>query len=170
MNRVGERRVSRPKIETPSPQAMKGLTAPVWTSPKMLPRLERVSSVRSFREFVIGLTSHIKHNEMAGMFTNTTSMLMGGESITETHVSTITDSIVLLRYVELQGEMRRGITVLKMRGSRHDKQIREYAVNDTGMHIGEPFRGVSGIISGAPSYSVGEESVRLSELFNEGGE
>ena len=143
---------------------------PVYIACDSLSALERVSSVRSFREFVIGLTSHIKHNEMAGMFTNTTSMLMGGESITETHVSTITDSIVLLRYVELQGEMRRGITVLKMRGSRHDKQIREYAVNDTGMHIGEPFRGVSGIISGAPSYSVGEESVRLSELFNEGGE
>ena len=38
-----------------------------------------------------------------------TAMLAGGESITETHISTITDTIILLRYVELHGEMRRGL-------------------------------------------------------------
>ena len=37
--------------------------------------MERVASIKSFREFVIGITSHIKHQEVAGMFTNTTSML-----------------------------------------------------------------------------------------------
>jgi len=42
--------------------------------------------------FVIGLTSHIKHLEVTGLFTNTTPMLMGGETITETHISTITDT------------------------------------------------------------------------------
>jgi circadian clock protein KaiC len=46
--------------------------------------------------------------------------LMGDTSITETHISTITDSIILLRYVEAFGEMKRGLTVLKMRGSMHN--------------------------------------------------
>ena len=69
---------------------------------------ERVSTPKSFREFVIALTSTIKHLEITGLFTNTTSVLSGGESITETHISTITDTIILLRYVELRGEIRRG--------------------------------------------------------------
>lgn len=89
-----------------------------------LSALERVSTIKSFREFVIALTSFIKHQEIAGLYTSTTPTLLGGTSITETHISTITDSIVLLRYVEVFGEMRRGLTVLKMRGSVHDKEIR----------------------------------------------
>lgn len=131
--------------------------------------LERGATVKSFREFVIGITSHIKARETAGMFTNTTSMLLGGESITETHISTITDSIILLRYVELQGEMRRGITVLKMRGSWHEKQIREYVIDADGMHIRESFRGVNGILSGQPVYSLQGEAERLGEMFHDAG-
>jgi len=127
--------------------------------------LERVSSIKGFREFVIGLTSFIKHGEIAGLFTATTPNLMGGTSITETHISTITDSIILLRYVEMLGEMRRGLTVLKMRGSMHDKDIREYTIDGTGMHIGKPFRNVTGIISGSPAYVAASEIERISSLF-----
>ncbi|MEZ5427840.1 MAG: circadian clock protein KaiC [Pyrinomonadaceae bacterium] len=126
---------------------------------------ERVSSVKSFREFVIGLTSHIKHQEITGMFTNTTAMLLGGESITETHISTITDTIILLRYVEMQGEMRRGLTVLKMRGTWHEKNIREYMIDNKGMHIKEPFRGVHGILTGTPTFTYFEERERLGGMF-----
>jgi circadian clock protein KaiC len=115
-----------------------------------LSAMERVSSVKSFREFVIALTSYIKEKQAAGLFTATTASLMGGTSVTETHISTITDSIVLLRYVELLGEMRRGITVLKMRGSLHDKKIREYTIDAEGMHVGNSFDNVSGILAGAP--------------------
>lgn len=130
-----------------------------------LSALERVSTLKSFREFVIGLTSFAKHKEMATMFTNTTSMLLGGESVTETHISTITDSIILLRYVELHGEMHRGITVLKMRGSWHDKFIREYTVDGKGMHIGEGFQGVAGILAGNPVYTFQDEGQQLKKMF-----
>jgi circadian clock protein KaiC len=134
-----------------------------------LSALERVSSLKGFREFVIGLTSFIKHGEVAGLFTATTPTLMGGTSITETHISTITDSIILLRYVEMYGEMRRGLTVLKMRGSMHDKDIREYTIDGAGMHIGKPFRDITGIISGTPTRIEQGEVERISELFAEDG-
>ena len=81
------------------------------------------------------------------------------------HISTITDSIILLRYVEMFGEMRRGITVLKMRGSMHDKDIREFNIDGDGMHIGRPFRNVTDIISGAPVYIDSVESDRMSGMF-----
>ncbi|PJF34939.1 MAG: circadian clock protein KaiC [Candidatus Thermofonsia Clade 1 bacterium] len=130
-----------------------------------LSALERIGTQRGFREFVISLTSFIKQQEIAGLFTATTPNLLGGTSITEAHISTITDSIILLRYVELYGEMRRGLTVLKMRGSIHDKDIREFSIDDKGMHIGKPFRNVSGILSGQFVYRSKSELDRLEGLF-----
>lgn len=115
-----------------------------------LSALERSGTGKAFREFVIGLTSFIKHEEITGLFTSTTPSLMGGSSITEAHISTLTDSIILLRYVEMFGEMKRGLTVLKMRGSEHDKRIREFTIDGRGMHLGRPFRNVTGILAGAP--------------------
>jgi circadian clock protein KaiC len=132
-----------------------------------LSALERVSSEKSFREFVIGLTSFIKHRELAGMFTSTTPTLTGGSSVTETHISTLTDTIILLRYVEMYGEMHRGLTVLKMRGSMHDKDIREFNIDHQGMHIGKAFRNIAGILAGSPTYISNLELDRLSNLFKE---
>jgi circadian clock protein KaiC len=133
-----------------------------------LSALERGSSIKSFREFVLGLTSYIKSKEVAGLFTSVTPSLMGGTSITEAHISTITDSIILLRYVEMFGEIGRGIAVLKMRGSAHDKQIREFTIDGEGMHIGKPFRNVTGIMSGNPVYVAPGEQDRLGGMFKEG--
>ena len=113
-----------------------------------LSALERVSSLRGFREFVIALTSTLKKKETAGLFTSTSPSLLGGTSVTEKHISTLTDSIILLRYVEAFGSMRRALVVLKMRGSHHDADIREYTIDGEGMHIGKPFREVSGVLSG----------------------
>jgi circadian clock protein KaiC len=115
-----------------------------------LSALERGGSMKAFREFVIGVSSFIKHQEITGLFTSTTPSLMGGSSITESHISTLTDSIILLRYVEAFGEMKRGLTVLKMRGSVHEKEIREFTIDQDGMHLGRPFRHVTGILAGAP--------------------
>lgn len=127
--------------------------------------LERISSLKGFREFVLGLTSFIKQKEIAGLVTATTTSLLGGTSITETHISTITDSIVLLRYVEMFGEMHRGLTVLKMRGSTHGKEIREYIIDDHGMHIGKAFNNVNGILSGNPIHVAQPEMERIGSLF-----
>lgn len=126
--------------------------------------LERISTGQGFREFVVALTSFIKHKEITGLFTSTTPMLTGGTSVTEAHISSITDTIMLLRYVELFGEMRRGLTVLKMRGSTHEKDIRELVIDNRGMHIGAPFRNIAGILSGNP-VQVALEMERPDKLF-----
>ena len=132
-----------------------------------LSALERGSSPKSFREFVIGITSFIKQQEIVGVFTSVTPSLMGGTSVTEAHISTITDSIVLLRYVELFGEISRGIAVLKMRGSIHEKEIREYTIGNTGMEVGKPFRNITGILTGNPQYHQTPEADRLAEMFDD---
>lgn len=132
-----------------------------------LSALERVATMKGFREFVISLTSFIKHQEIVGLFTSTTPTLLGGTSVTEAHISTLTDSIILLRYVEMYGEMRRGLTVLKMRGSQHEKNILEFSIDGTGMHIGKAFRNISGILSGNPIHVPPGEIEQLSGLFKD---
>ncbi len=117
-----------------------------------LSALERIATTKSFRQFLIGLTSHFKERRIAGLFTAATPTLFGGSSVTESHISTITDSIILLRYVESRGVIRRGLTVLKMRGSAHDKGVREFSIDSNGMQIGGQFRDVVGIVSGNPQY------------------
>ncbi|MBV8844977.1 MAG: circadian clock protein KaiC [Bryobacterales bacterium] len=130
-----------------------------------LSALERISTLRTFREFVLALTSYLKDKQIAGLFTSTTPSLLGGSTVTEAHISSVTDSIILLRYVEAFGEMRRGITVLKMRGSQHDRNIREYTIDSRGMHVGEPFRGISGILSGTFTHAANSELQTLQHLF-----
>jgi circadian clock protein KaiC len=65
------------------------------------------------------------------------------------------------------GEMRRGITVLKMRGSKHDKDIYEFTIDGSGKHISKPFRNIIGILSGNPVHVASGEIERLSSLFQE---
>lgn len=108
----------------------------------------RSFSTRSFREFVINLTGSIKHEEITGLFTATTATLTGGSSITEQHISTLADSVILLRYVESFGRVRRGLVVLKMRGSEHDREIREYTITGNGLQIADRLDDIHGLLLG----------------------
>lgn len=110
--------------------------------------MERVASVRGFREFVIGLTSLLKEKKICSIYTSTTPQLSGGDSVTDAHISTITDAIILLRYVEDSGRLRRGALIIKMRGSQHEKDFREFSVDGNGLRIGDPLKDVPGILFG----------------------
>lgn len=118
----------------------------------------------AFRQFVIGVTGYAKQEEITGFFTNTTDQFMGAHSITESHISTITDTIIMLQYVEIRGEMSRAINVFKMRGSWHDKGIREYSISEDGPEIKDSFRNYERIISGSPSKITVDEKSDLSRI------
>ena len=113
-----------------------------------LSALERVSTTRGLRDFIVGFTSLLRQRAITSLFTSTTSNLMGAESATESHASTLTDVILLLRYVETAGSVRRAVCVLKTRGSRHDTSIREFTIGNDGIHVGDVFEGLAGILSG----------------------
>ena len=119
-----------------------------------LSALERIAPETGFREFLISLTSFIKKREIAGLCTATDKSLVGGHSASEQHISTLTDSIILLRYIQQAEFMHRGLMVLKMRGSEHDKQIRRFTIDTSGMHLGQPLDdapNVFGDALGSPS-------------------
>ena len=81
--------------------------------------------------------------------TSTSTDIVGGSSVTDSHISTITDTIVLLRYAEVFGNVHRVITILKMRGSKHAKGIYEFDIDHEGMKISKKeFDRISGILGG----------------------
>ena len=115
-----------------------------------LSALQRIYTEEKFREFVIGLNAFLKMYNVTALLTNTTSQLLGITQITETHLSTATDNILILKYVELGGSMRRLLSVLKQRGSRHKKKLMEFEINpQKGMVILKPFEGVENLMSGS---------------------
>jgi circadian clock protein KaiC len=129
-----------------------------------LSAMARGVSNNAFRQFVIGVTGYAKQEEITGFFTNTTDQFMGSHSITDSHISTITDTILMLQYVEIRGEMARAINVFKMRGSWHDKGIREYNITSDGPEIKDSFRNYERIVSGAPTRVSVDEKTELSRI------
>jgi circadian clock protein KaiC len=65
-------------------------------------------------------------------------------------ISFLSDDIILQRYIEIDGQLRRIMTVVKMRGNGHSKDIREYEVTSDGLVVGERVTGYQGLITGSP--------------------
>ena len=102
-----------------------------------LTALQRVATAKSFREYLLGLSFYIKREAVVGMVTAATEDVAGGPVTGQLHLSTVCDAIIVLQYIGRGAEIHRGLAVLKMRGSDHDKALREYTIDDHGMHIGE---------------------------------
>jgi len=66
-------------------------------------------------------------------------------------ISFLTDDIIRLRYVEIDGQLRKVMVVIKMRGGNHSKDIREYVITDKGVVLIHPRRtDYEGLITGVP--------------------
>jgi circadian clock protein KaiC len=70
-------------------------------------------------------------------------------------VTYLADTVVLLRYFEALGRVRRAISVIKKRTSAHEDTIREYRIDGRGITVGEPVMGFQGVLRGVPTL-VGE--------------
>jgi circadian clock protein KaiC len=65
----------------------------------------------------------------------------------------LADAIIVQRYIEVEGQFKRVLSVVKVRGSSHSKDIRLFDITDEGLVIGETLPGYSGILSGHPTTS-----------------
>jgi circadian clock protein KaiC len=77
--------------------------------------------------------------------------MIGGQMNTPIDASYLADAVILLRYFEAAGEVRQAISVVKKRGSKHERTIREFRL-DGGIRVGEPLRQFRGILTGVPIY------------------
>jgi circadian clock protein KaiC len=74
-----------------------------------------------------------------------------GLQLTGYQVSFLTDDILSQRYVEIEGELRKAVVVVKMRGSTHSREFRTYEITATGVELRESLREYDGIITGMPT-------------------
>lgn len=108
----------------------------------------QVLSPADARAYLSKLASTFKKNGITTLMTAETPELIGGTTITGSGISFLADNVIVLRYVELGSEMKKALNILKMRGSDHDKDIREYIIDKNGIKVLEKFEGVEGVLGG----------------------
>jgi len=81
---------------------------------------------------------------------------MLGNMQTKIDVSYLADTVILLRYFEVRGTVRRAISVVKRRAGDHEKSIRELTISDSGLHVGDPLTRFQGVLTGVPQIMDGE--------------
>ncbi|WP_428686393.1 ATPase domain-containing protein [Reyranella sp.] len=74
-----------------------------------------------------------------------------GEMKSPVDVTYLADAVILLRFFEAEGSVRRALSVIKKRGGKHEDTIREFWI-DGGLHIGEPLSEFQGVLRGTPFY------------------
>jgi len=102
-----------------------------------------------FRRFSKTLNGYLKKQEATTFFTAAAESFIGGAAgLTETHLSTMTDNIIVLRYTEVDGTLKHILNVVKVRGSAHSKGLREYNITSKGIIIGQSLSGYEGVLTG----------------------
>jgi len=97
---------------------------------------------------LLRLIDFLKSRQITAMLVNLTA---GGNATetTEVGVSSLIDTWILLRDIELAGERNRGLYVLKSRGMKHSNQIREFVVTAEGIKLEEVYIGPEGVLTGS---------------------
>jgi circadian clock protein KaiC len=109
---------------------------------------------------LLRLVDFLKEKQITAMFTHLTS---GGRAMEKTDVgiSSLIDTWLLLRDIELGGERNRGLYVLKSRGMKHSNQIREFVLTPEGIDLLDVYLGPEGVLTG---------SMRAAQEAREGAE
>ena len=79
---------------------------------------------------------------------------MVGQMHAPVDLSYLADNVLLLRFFEARGAVRHAISVLKKRSGAHEKTIREFRLNPTGISVGEPLTEFQGVLTGVPVYTL----------------
>jgi circadian clock protein KaiC len=82
-----------------------------------------------------------------------------GDMKSPVDVTYLADTVILLRYFEARGRVRRAISVIKKRTSAHEDTIREYKIDSQGITVGEPLMGFQGVLRGVPEFISGSEKL-----------
>ena len=96
------------------------------------------------------LGRYLKNMGVTVLFINEVSSITGDFRATETEISYLCDNLVFLRYLELDGELRKVIGVLKKRLSDFSKTLREFEITCDGVQVGPPLAGMRGVLTGTP--------------------
>jgi circadian clock protein KaiC len=107
-----------------------------------------VGSNTEVNSMLLRLVDFLKMQQITGVFTSLTS---GGAVLegTELGISSLMDTWLLLRDIELNGERNRGICILKSRGMPHSNQLREFLLTPNGIRLVDVYLGPEGVLTGS---------------------
>jgi circadian clock protein KaiC len=92
----------------------------------------------------------LKREGLTSLLTRESQTLLGEAAEGDSDIAFVVDSYLLLRYVEIESTIRKALLVLKMRGSDHAKDIRQFEITEHGVEVRSKFEGREGIMSGSP--------------------
>jgi circadian clock protein KaiC len=98
------------------------------------------------------LLSYLGQQGVATIMIGAHQGLIGTQMHTPIDASYLADAVILLRYFEARGEVRQAISVIKKRGSQHERTIREFRLEGGGIRVGDALRQFRGILTGVPTY------------------
>src|SRR5205085_8139401 len=98
------------------------------------------------------LLSYLGQNGVASILVFAQHGLLGPAMQTSVDVSYLADCVVLLRYFEAHGQIRKALSVVKKRSSAHETAIRDFVLSSEGIKIGAPLEEYRGIPAGIPTY------------------
>jgi|KBSMisStandDraft_5_1062788.scaffolds.fasta_scaffold09418_6 circadian clock protein KaiC len=100
---------------------------------------------------LLRLTDYLKSRQITAMFTHLSSGGVAGAALenTDLGVSSLIDTWILLRDIELGGERNKGLYILKSRGMKHSNQIREYLLTAEGVQLEDVYVGPEGVLTGS---------------------
>ena len=90
-----------------------------------------------------------------------------GDMKSPVDVTYLADTVILLRYFEALGKVRRAVSVIKKRTGKHEETIREFRITSAGLTLGEPLSGFQGVLRGVPTF-VTEKQPMLPTLEEDG--
>jgi circadian clock protein KaiC len=97
------------------------------------------------------LLTYLGQQDVATLLIGAHQGMIGTQMNTPIDVSYLADAVILLRYFESRGEVRQAISVMKKRGSRHERSIREFTL-DGKIIVGPALRNFRGILTGVPVF------------------
>ena len=100
------------------------------------------------KSMLMRLVDFLKMQQITGLFTSLTTS-GGALEQSEVAISSLIDTWLLLRTIEIGGERNRGLYILKSRGMAHSNQIREFLLTDHGVELRDVYVGASGVLTGS---------------------
>ena len=108
------------------------------------------------------LIMHLKTRGISSVLIWESPQMSGSAfSVTEVGLSFLVDCIVALKPVEIESSLRKALAILKMRGSDHDKRLREFQITPNGIKIESAFIDYEGLMGGSPRKVPSEKFVDL---------
>lgn len=102
------------------------------------------------RSIIYSFINGLKREGLTCLLTRESPALLGEAESVDADVAFVAESYVLLRYVEIESAIRKALLVLKLRGSDHAKDIRQFSITERGIEVQDKFVGQEGIMSGSP--------------------